>query len=80
MMTPILCSAESSVPEDTLEQLESIIQGRLRGRIDDFRLLLRDEGLVLHGRTRTYYVKQLAQTELMAISNYLVVANEIEVH
>jgi hypothetical protein len=74
-----LCPSDHSVAPEVLEQLEGLVLGRLRGRIRDFHLLSSDDGLVLQGRARTYYVKQLVQSELMALCDYPIAANEIEV-
>ena len=60
-------------------QIEAHIQSQLNGRIYGLRLLRETEGLVLRGRSRTYYVKQLAQHAVMAATDLPILANEIEV-
>jgi hypothetical protein len=65
------------VPE--LERLEAQVRIRLGGRVLNLRLLMRDNGLVLKGRARTYYAKQLAQHAAVQIAEYRIHANEIEV-
>jgi len=78
----IRAACEESIfptPSPELERLQAHIQGRLGGRVRNLRLLLRDNGLVLQGRTRTYYAKQLAQHAVMQVTEYLIQANEIEV-
>jgi hypothetical protein len=60
-------------------QLEAHIQCRLGGHIRDFRLVVVDKGLILRGRARTYYAKQLAQHAVMEATELLILANEIEV-
>ena len=60
-------------------RLETLIKQQLRGRLFDFRLVLRGNGLVLQGRTRFDYTKQLAQHAIMAGTGMQIVANEIEV-
>jgi hypothetical protein len=62
-----------------LDQLEAQVQSRLSGQIRDLQLLFRDNGLVLRGRTRTYYAKQLAQHAVMQACELSLLANEIEV-
>ena len=42
-------------------------------------MTVRDGGLVLYGRTRTYYAKQLAQHEVMGRSRLPIRANSIDV-
>ena len=64
---------------DILSRLEGRVQRRLNGRLREFRLLLRDHGLVLRGHTRTYHAKQLAQHAVMEEVPLPIRANEIEV-
>jgi hypothetical protein len=59
--------------------LETHIQSRLSGRLSCFRLVVVGQGLILRGHTRTYYVKQLAQHEVMTATALPILANEIEV-
>jgi hypothetical protein len=62
-----------------LEQMEVDLRSQLRGRVAHVRLELHPDGLVLHGRARTYYAKLLAQHALMEASDLPIAANEIEV-
>jgi hypothetical protein len=62
-----------------LAVLEQRIQRRLSGWVRDFRLFVRDGGLVLQGRSFTYYAKQLAQHMVMDAIDLPIFANEIEV-
>jgi hypothetical protein len=62
-----------------LAQLEAQIQGHLTGRLVSLQLSLREDGLVLRGRARTYYAKQLAQHADMRATKIPIRANEIEV-
>jgi endonuclease/exonuclease/phosphatase family metal-dependent hydrolase len=64
---------------EDLAQLEADIQGCLRHCLRDFRMTVRDGGLVLYGLTRTYYGKQLAQHGVMARSRLPIRANRIVV-
>ena len=63
----------------TLAELEEQVRQRLGGRLRDFRLSIRDAGLVLGGHTRSHHAKQLAQHALMDMTLAPIVANEIEV-
>jgi hypothetical protein len=63
----------------TLDDLEQCIRRRLNGRVRDFRLSLRDGGLVLEGHANTYYAKQLAQHAVMEAALLPIQANDIEV-
>jgi len=60
-------------------QLEAHVESRLRGRLRDFHVELRGGEIVLHGLAPTYYVKQLAQHEVMQATDLSICANEIEV-
>jgi hypothetical protein len=65
--------------KDELSQLEADIQGRLRHYVRDFRMTVREGGLFLYGRARTYYGKQLAQHRVMERSQLPIRANNIDV-
>ena len=65
---------------ELVSQLETRIRVRLGGQIRDIRVVCQEDGLVLHGRSRTYYAKQLAQHVVMEITNIPISANEIEVY
>ena len=60
-------------------QLEADVQSRLSGRVQQFRLVVRDGGLVLTGHARTNYGKRLAQNAVMEATALPIVANEIDV-
>jgi hypothetical protein len=62
-----------------IDRLELHLRVRLSGRVRDLQVLGRDNGLVLQGRSRTYYGKQLAQHAVMEATALPIVANEIEV-
>lgn len=59
--------------------LEAHVQARVGGQLLDFRIVVQDDGLVLQGRARTYYAKQLAQHAVMEATGMPIRANEIEV-
>ena len=62
-----------------VEQIESQINRRLGGRVNDLRVIVQGEGLVLQGRARTYHDKQLALQAAMEITGRPILANEIRV-
>jgi hypothetical protein len=74
-------------PESTIDltemsettQIEARIRSRLSGRIRGLQVLQENNGLILQGRTPTYYAKQLAQHAVMAATDLPILANEIEV-
>jgi hypothetical protein len=68
-----------SIVGNEIEVVEAHVQAQLSGRIRDFRLSLREGGLVLQGQTHSYYAKQLAQHLVMAALEVPILANEIAV-
>jgi hypothetical protein len=60
-------------------RVEQHVRSRLIGQVGDFELVVRGEGLVLRGRARSYYAKQLAQHAVMVVTSLPIWANEIEV-
>lgn len=71
------CTGPPRVPE--MEQLETLVQSRLSGRVRNFRLVVHGSGLILRGQARTYYAKQLAQHAVMEASDLPIGVNDIEV-
>jgi hypothetical protein len=65
--------------EHPLEQAEAHLQHRLRGRVWEVRVLLREGGVVLQGQALNYYAKQLGQHIAMQELQLTVVANDIKV-
>jgi hypothetical protein len=79
-MNSLLCEPVlGRAPNDAIDQLENHVQNRLTGRVREFRVQVRDRGLVLRGHSRTYYAKQLAQVVVMQSTTVPILANEIEV-
>jgi hypothetical protein len=64
---------------DGVTELETLVQCRLNGELQEFRLVVRDKGLVLRGRARTYYAKHRAEIVVGEITQLPILANEIEV-
>ena len=67
---------------DVLAEWEHIalrVRAELGNRLRDFELVPSSGGLILRGRTNTYYAKQLAQHVVMRVSRTRVLANEIDV-
>jgi hypothetical protein len=71
--------ATDNMTRESLVRIEEQIRRRLSGRVRDFQLVVRDRGLVLRGRSRTYYAKQLAQHAVMETTSLPIRANQIEV-
>jgi hypothetical protein len=64
---------------DGLAELEARVLCRLCGVVRHFRLFANGRGLILRGRSTTYYAKQLAQHTVMQVTRLPILANEIEV-
>lgn len=65
---------------DGITQLEARVHCLLGGRrVYDFRVLVVENGVVLHGDACSYYAKQLAQHTVMKATTLPIVANEIKV-
>src|SRR5262249_27707775 len=64
---------------EVVHQLETSVKRHLNGRLRDFRLVVQDNGVILHGRTTTYYAKQLAQEAVREATRLPILANVIAV-
>lgn len=61
------------------ELVEQLVAARTGGRIRDLRVDVEDRGVVLSGRTATYYNKQLATHAVLDQLDGVSLSNEIEV-
>jgi hypothetical protein len=61
------------------EELERLLRQRLHGQARHLHVVLRENRIVLQGRTSSYYVKQLAQTVVLQTLGRTLLVNEIEV-
>jgi hypothetical protein len=61
--------------------LAVLIRQNLAGRayVRNLEVIVLEEGVVLRGRSSTYYAKQLAQHAVLTIARLPLMANEIEV-
>ena len=60
-----------------LEGLTLVALRQRGGQIHDFRLSVQDRGIILNGRARSFYAKQLAQHAVASVTTLPIVANEI---
>lgn len=65
----------ATINDDLADRLQQQLSRRFRG----LRVEVAEAGLVLKGRVRTYYAKQVAQHLVMQLTNLPILANEIEV-
>lgn len=77
--TPVRSTRHTDEARSDVQQLEELVRGRLRGRVHQLRLDVRDDGLVLSGRAPSYHAKQLAQHTLLTATGMRLIANDIEV-
>jgi osmotically-inducible protein OsmY len=61
------------------ERIESQVMSKLRGRLRTFSVDLVSGRLVLRGEARSYHVKQLAQHEVMEMTDRPILSNRIRV-
>lgn len=74
-----LSNPKAGINQEQLDRIEQRIKCQLSGRLRGFSLKCGSDGLVLRGRTRTYYSKQLAQHAVMDATDLPIVRNDIEV-
>jgi len=65
------------IPAEEVEQVAASIRRRLGGQVSDLRVVVRGEGLVLQGRSRTHHAKQLALQAAVEVTDWPILANEI---
>lgn len=59
--------------------IESMVLAKLGGRLEEFTLDEVGGQIILRGRAKSYHVKQLAQHEVMALTDRQILGNRIEV-
>jgi hypothetical protein len=79
MTPPLDAPGGPTLPPGQVADLEARVQFRLGCQVRHLRLLLHERGLILHGRARSYYAKQLAQHAVLELTDIPILANEIEV-
>jgi hypothetical protein len=60
-------------------RIESVVRTQIGGRLREFSVEQVGNELVLHGKARSYHVKQLAQHAVMTLTDQPILANQIEV-
>jgi hypothetical protein len=65
--------------DELVERIQASVRRRVGGWVRDFQVQIQDQGLVLCGRTRTYYAKQLVQHTVMEVGGLPILANRVEV-
>lgn len=72
-------SPSDSLAPETLERIEELVLGQLRGRLINLRVVSRGDGIVLQGKSSTFYVKQLALHAVMKATSLPIRGIEIAV-
>jgi len=68
-----------SASQDEIDRIAVRVMGRLAGQLRRFRIVVRHDGLVLHGCVRSYYAKQLVQEAAMSATDVQIAENAIEI-
>ena len=58
-----------AVKDDLAERIEGHITRKACGRIRDLHVVCSDDAIILHGRSKTYHAKQLAQEAVFELTN-----------
>lgn len=66
--------------DNLADRLALHISSKTRGQVRDLQVESRDRQIILRGRSRTYYIKQVAQQAALDGSGDLMLVNEIEVY
>lgn len=77
MPSSIQPSAQDLSVSSVLSLVESSISYRFSQRVHEFHIVARNDGLVLEGRTRTYFSKQVLQQAVISAIDLPIVANNI---
>lgn len=64
---------------EDLEQIQQEIRRNLSLRVNNLRIRATNEGLILEGRTKSYYGKQMVQHAVMDATEFPILANNIVV-
>ena len=75
----MLATLLSPSPDVLAEQIEQAVQSRTGGRVRGLRVHVVDGGVIISGRTSTYYNKQLVTHAAMEAADDALVMNEVEV-
>jgi hypothetical protein len=68
-----------SDPATAVRELATVVRNRHRGQLRELRIEVVESGVVLHGRARSFYGKQIAFHEVRRLCALVVVENRIEV-
>jgi len=66
-------------PQSLEETIERVVRSRTNGMIRNLRIEIVNEEVIISGRTKTYYAKQLATHATLDAVKSLILINDIEV-
>jgi hypothetical protein len=73
-------AGSGKIMDELAERIEGYIERKACGRIRDLHVVYVNDMIILHGRSRTYHAKQLAQEAAMDLTEgHPVLANQIVV-
>ncbi|MES2793921.1 MAG: BON domain-containing protein [Planctomycetota bacterium] len=64
---------------DEVDRIAVRVMGQLAGQLRRLRIVVRHDGIVLHGYVRSYYAKQLVQEAVRKITDVPIAENAVEV-
>ena len=77
---PVQLNEETLTQRDELlHQVATQLRSRCGDQFRDLRVIVHHNGLILQGRARTYFGKQMAQEVAKSVSGVAIIGNEIEV-
>ena len=79
MSQPFAADLLDAPSSEELNQIQQEIRRDLSLRVHNFRLRAVEEGLILEGRTKTYYGKQVVQHAVMDATDFPIQSNNIVV-
>lgn len=79
MNSPFATNLLEAPSSEDVEQIQRGVRRTHSLRVHDFQLRATDDGLILEGRTKTYYGKQLVQHAVMDETDFPILANNIVV-
>jgi hypothetical protein len=79
MLSRLLVPAEEEALPVKLAVIEKQIAREYSRRVHHFHIALQQNGLILEGRTRTYFTKQAIQESVFSATALVILANNISV-
>jgi hypothetical protein len=78
-MNDLLTGAPNLQRTELAERIKANVRDRVHGLVSNFQVEIQDQGMVLQGRTHSYYAKQLVQHAALQAAGMPLLANRVEV-